>query len=582
MDDLTAKHRSTAENREVHRLAITQPDGSRRSVSLLGGYLSMGRAHNNDFSYPEDTGLSRQHIALEHDGRGWTVRDLGSKNGTLLNGEPISGKVRLKAGDRIAASRVKLDYDAEETVEEEPDLDGTVVFDATLVSAEKHPTHTVKLDDLLAGKTGASADGIAAAAGWADPVTALVRAGRELVANKPVQTLFEDLLGLSLEATGAGRGVLLTLEGEDLRVRVSRGEEFRISTAVRDRVIGERASLLIGDVMSDDVLRARQSIVVQEVHALMAVPLQTEDRVLGLLYVDTPQLFRQFTVEDLNLLTVMANVAAIRIERDRLAAAEERRRLLERDLDQAAEIQQQLLPSVAPETAGVEMMGFNRPCRTVGGDYYDFVKRTNGKILAALADVAGKGLPAALLTMNLQARVQMLAEHACGPSALAEGLNRAMIRACPMNRFVTLFLCEFDPASCEVAYTNAGHNPPFLVHADGSVEELAGGGPVLGILPDISYEQRVARFKPGDLIVIYSDGVTEAENREEEEFGEQRLQDLARENRSLPLGELIGAVRSAVEEFTAGAPATDDFTLVLVRCSRAGNSADREPTATEV
>jgi len=561
-----------------HRLVITLPEGTRKSIPLLGECLSLGRATNNDLAYPDDTGLSRHHMALEKDAKGWTVRDLGSKNGTMVNGKLISGKVRLEDGDRITVSHATLVYDGEDPEEEEIDLDGTVVFDAALAVSEKPPTHTVTLSELLSRRAQKAASGTGVPVEWGDPVTALVRAGRELVANKPVQKLFQDLMDLSIEAVGAGRGVLLTLEGDKLQVQASRGEEFHISAAVRDRVLNERSSLLISDAMSDDALRERQSIVMQGVRSLMAVPLQTDDRVLGLLYVDTPHLFRKFEAEDLNLLTVMANVAAMRIERDRLAAAEEQRRVMERDLDQAAEIQQLLIPRQAPDIAGLELAGYNHPCRTVGGDYYDFVERPDGKILAAFGDVAGKGMPAALLTMNLQARVQMLAEHASGPSALVALLNRAMIRACPANRFVTFFLCQLDPASGEAAYSNAGHDPPFLVRADGSVEKLEGGGPVLGILPNISYEQRIVQLAPGDTIVIYSDGVTEAANPDEEEFGEQRLGELVRENRSLPLTELIELVRLAVEEFTSGAPAADDFTLVAARRTKIRESASRDST----
>lgn len=551
----------------MYRLNIRLPDGSEQALPLRRATVSLGRAVNNDLSYPEDSGLSRQHMAIEWDGDGWLARDLGSKNGTLLNDQPISDAVRLQPGDRITVSRIVLTFE-DAVAEDEPDLDGTVIFDPVRMASEKLPTHTVTLGELLPSSRGAAPGNLEVPDQWGNPVTALLRAGRELVANKPVKNLFRDILELSMEAVGAGRGVLLALEGEELRVQACRGGEFHISSAVRDRVLNERSSLLISDAMSDEALRDRQSIVMQRVRSLMAVPLQTDERVLGIIYVDTPHLWREFKAEDLNLLTVMANVAAIRIERERMAAVEQARRLMERDLSQAAEIQQQLLPRRAPDIDGFELAGYNRACRTVGGDYYDYIPRSAGKMLVALGDVAGKGMPAALLMVNLQARVQMLAEQAGGPAAVIGSLNRAMIAACPANRFVTFFLCQINPATGEIAYSNAGHNPPYLVRAEGSVEELTGGGPVLGILPGINYDEQVTRLEPGDTIVLFSDGVSEAVNPAEEEFGEERLVALLRENRGLSASALINEVRTKVEEFTAGAPTTDDITLVVIRCTR--------------
>ena len=154
-----------------------------------------------------------------------------------------------------------------------------------------------------------------------------------------------------------------------------------------------------------------QSIVSQNVRTLMAVPLQTDTQVLGLIYIDLAHPFREFTIDDLNLLTVMANVAAIRIERERFAEIENARRRLANELEQAAEIQRQFLPREIPQIPGLELAGYNAPCRTVGGDYYDFVSYPDGQVAIVVGDVCGKGMPAALLMMTLQARFQVLAEH---------------------------------------------------------------------------------------------------------------------------------------------------------------------------
>ncbi|MCP5120416.1 MAG: SpoIIE family protein phosphatase [bacterium] len=547
----------------THRVVVTLPDGARRTVPLVGDSISLGRSGNNDLSCPEDNGLSRHHMAFERDGDDWRVRDLGSKNGTLVNDVRIEEAVSLKAGDRVVASRVTLVYDG--TLEEQPVPEGTVIFDASQPISSRPPTHTVTLGDLLPGQEPNTGDQLGAAAQWSDPVKALLRAGRELVAKKPVKNLFSDILDLSLEAVGATRGVLLAFENDELAVQASRGEEFHISTAVRDRVVNERSSLLISDAMSDEALKKRESIVMQGVHSLMAAPLQTDEQVLGLIYVDSPHLWREFKAEDLNLLTVMANVAAMRIERERLAATEQARKIYQRDLEQASEIQKQFLPRETPQSEGVELAGYNEPCHTVGGDYYDFVQYPDGRLVIALGDVAGKGMPAALLMVNLQARVQMLAEQPSPPSEMVAHLNKAMTAACPGNRFVTFFLCQIDPATGELVFSNAGHNPPYLVRASGDVEELDGGGPVLGILPGIKYTEHSRQVDPGDTLVIYSDGVSEAADPDENEFGEERLIELIREHRQQSPQELIDTIITKVEEFASGAPAADDFTLVVVR-----------------
>jgi len=257
----------------------------------------------------------------------------------------------------------------------------------------------------------------------------------------------------------------MTAEGDDLVVRANKGEGFRISTAVRDRVLNSGLSVLVRDTSIDDAFRERRSIVEQHIRTLMAVPLQTRDKIIGIIYVDSPSLQREFSKDDLNLLTVMANVAAIRIENTRLFEVEQARQLMARELEQAAEIQQGFLPAVAPVIRGLDVAGHNAPCRTVGGDYYDFFPYGSSRIAMVLGDVSGKGMPASLLMMGLQARVQVLIEE---PKSLADvmtRLNRITSANCPSNRFISLFFCILDGDTGELIFCNAGHNPPVLVRA---------------------------------------------------------------------------------------------------------------------
>jgi serine phosphatase RsbU (regulator of sigma subunit) len=330
-------------------------------------------------------------------------------------------------------------------------------------------------------------------------------------------------------------------------------------------VLLEKASILVRDAQLDDAFKGRMSIVEHRVHTMMAAPLQTNDRIIGLIYVDSPSILRQFQGDDLNLLTVMANVAAIRIEHARLAEIEQAERMLQRDLAQAAEIQRRMLPEKAPHVPGADLAGYNAPCRTVGGDYFDFFSYPSGKVALALGDVSGKGMPASLMMMGLQARVQVLAEDTGDLSGLMTRLNKITCANCPSNRFVTFFFSVLDPATGDLAFCNAGHNPPIVIRASGGAEMLEGGGPVLGILPVACYWEQHARLEPGDMLVLYSDGVTEATNPGEQEYGEERLIALVSSLRSQAAAEIVNAVTRDVARWVSGAAPADDVTLIVAK-----------------
>ncbi|HZT33813.1 MAG TPA: SpoIIE family protein phosphatase [Bryobacteraceae bacterium] len=538
----------------MRELLIQLPDGQTRTVELTGERMTLGRSSAAELCFPDDAGLSRQHLALEREGEEWCIQDLGSKNGTLVNNIPLKARLLLRPGDRISAGHLTLVYTS-------GGAGDSVVFYEGAERDSTAASTVMNLEGAISNQT------MLAPAGphGSTRVQALIRAGQLLAGNRPLAALFGEILDLAIEAVGAQRGVVMVLEGGRLTVRANQGDGFRISSAVRDRVLNGGESMLIEDTQMDEAFRARHSIVEQKVRTLMAVPLQTEDRVLGLIYVDSPTLMREFSKEDLSLLTVMANTAAIRIEHARLAEVEEMERRLARELEQAAEIQRLYLPERAPVIAGADLAGYNAPCRTVGGDYYDFFPYPNGRVALALGDVSGKGMPASLMMMGLQARVQVLAAEPQDLAAVMNRLNQTTCAHCPTNRFITFFFCVFEPETGNLAYCSAGHNPPFLVRRRGAVETLDGGGPPLGILASARYEEYQARLDPGDALVIYSDGVTDATNPHEEEFGEERFAAVLEENRTRPAGEIVEAVNQAVSAWEAGAPAADDLTLVVAK-----------------
>jgi serine phosphatase RsbU (regulator of sigma subunit) len=539
---------------QPRELLIHTPDGKTRALQLDRERYTLGRSSANELCYSEDAGLSRQHLVIERNGDTWTVQDLNSKNGTFVNGERVTTLHPLGQNDRITAGHLALEF-AEKVA---PAPANTVIFvEGAAQAAVVSTTAATSLQGLLSEEKKIEGG---------PQMRALIRAGRELAGNMPLAELFNLIMTLSIDAVGAARGVLMTVEGDKLVVQSARGEGFRISSMVRDRVIKEKTSLLVRDARLDEAFAGRQSIVQQQIRSMLAVPLQTDDRVIGLIYLDSPHFVHEFTKDDLNLLTVMANVAAIRIEHTRLAEVEQAERALARDLQQAAVIQQGLLPTSAPVVPGVDLAGYNAACRTVGGDYYDFISYPDGRVAMLVGDVAGKGMPAALLMSSLQARVQVLFDDPTNLAALVTRLNRIITTNCPSNRFISFFIAVLDPKTNELAYVNAGHNPPLLVHKDGTLQKLEGTGLILGILPIAQYEQQTCRLEPGDVVVLFSDGVTEATRPDvDEEFGEDRLAQALAELKDDSARSIIESINQRVFDFTRGAPPADDITLVVAK-----------------
>jgi len=540
-------------------LVIRDLDGQTTTIALDRERISLGRSSANELSYPDDIGLSRQHLALVGRDGQWTVEDLGSKNGTLLNGVRIEKRMPFRPGDRVSAGHLTIEFAGAEQGSQ-----NTVVFvDNTEQFSKSATTVVASLDGVL----GPQADDLnkTTVMQGSPQMRALIRAGRELAGHRPLAELFPLIMDLSVEAVMAGRGVLMTLDGDQLNVRAARGDGFQISSTVRDRVLKEKASLLVRDAQLDQALREHMSIVEQKVRSMIAVPLQTNDRVIGLIYVDSPNAVREFTREDLNLLTVMANVAAIRIEHARLNEIEETERAMAKEMHQAALIQERLL-GTPPVVEGLDIGAKTVASRAVGGDYYDFIKYPDGRVAIMVGDVAGKGMPAALLMSSLQARVHVVFEE---PDHLAQQLtrlNKSTCASCPDNRFITFFTCIADPKTGRLVYANAGHNPPLVVRAKGGFEMLEGaGGMILGILPMSQYQEAETTLDSGDILVLFSDGVTEEVDPNDQQFGEERLANMVAELRDRPAAEIVQEIHRAVHAFTQGAAAADDITVVIAR-----------------
>ncbi len=301
---------------------------------------------------------------------------------------------------------------------------------------------------------------------------------------------------------------------------------------------------------------------------LLAVPIEADGKPLGLLLVADKESRRgvgPFGPSDRRSLGMLANQAAIALENAHLHRQALEKERLEREAQLAAEIQRRLLPDTLPKLDGLELTGWNRPARQVGGDYYDLLPLAGGCFAAVVADVTGKGMPAALMVSTIHSALRLLLDREpLGPELVAR-LNHHVFDSSAPNKFITLLIASIDPGSGEVSYLNAGHNPGLLIRGSGGVEELPTGGMPLGLFQGGEYEARSLAMEPGDLLCFYSDGITECQAPDEEEFGDKRLKDLLRELAIDPLDKVVAAVDHAVTDFAAGLPQGDDQTLVLLR-----------------
>jgi sigma-B regulation protein RsbU (phosphoserine phosphatase) len=306
----------------------------------------------------------------------------------------------------------------------------------------------------------------------------------------------------------------------------------------------------------------------------LLLPLSVKDRLLGFVSLGPKLSEEPYTPTDVALLESVASQTGLALENSRLteAVANEvaNRERLNRELEIAREVQQRLFPQSGPQIAGLVYAGKCRPASSVGGDYYDFVEMSDGRLGIAIGDISGKGIPAALLMASLQASLRGLAiANPPELSRLMENLNRLIYDASPSNRYATFFYGVYNSESREFMYVNGGHNPPMIFRgASGDqcdVLRLEEGGPVVGLFGPATYAQGIVFLQPGDTMVLFTDGVSEAMNNEEEEFDEERLIAAVRSGAGMNPSDLIDHVMVDCDAFAAGAPQHDDMTLVVVK-----------------
>ena len=540
-------------------IVIQSADGTREHFALGKDITTIGRSRESDIFLP-DQWLSRHHAEIHKKGEGWLIQDLASKNGTLLSGQPVKGEVKLRHGDVITLGEHTLTFTEGSAPIEENDQEpeGTRVFSARELS-DINTKPAIDATELARQNR----------------VLAIVsKATSELVTHRPLKELFDFILDLLFEAVAAERGAILLIEESGRpEIKATRSRAGRsithVSRAISRKVLQEKVSLLLPRVLEDKEFNPSESILSSGIRSAMCAPLWYSaslggsDAVIGLVYLDTMERSYSFGEEDLRILTALSNVAAAKIENTRLLEQMLEKRRLEADIRLAAETQQGLLPSVAPVVPGYGLVGVNLPCRTVGGDYYDF-SFESGRLLLALGDVAGKGMSAALIMTVLRAAVRDYWGGAA-PAQTVARINRTICQNVPDNKYVTFFHAMLEPESGDLAYVNAGHNPPVLVRSTGEVETLGEGGTVLGMFENAPYREGFSSLRKGDTLLVYSDGISETFDPEGEEFGEHGLASVALRGRGLEAKALQDEILRELERFSVGAKATDDRTLIVLK-----------------
>ena len=547
-------------------LRIEPPGGTPYDFEPPGDSVIVGRSSSADVNV-QDRYLSRQHARLFRAPDGWYVETLSSKSPTVLNGTAIGGPTRVAPGDvlRLAETIVRISSPGGQPAPAHAGWNaGSEIFRSAAT--------------LLAASGG----------GTADPVVLERQRSRLAVLNdvhralaQPIslEALLELVLDRAFAHLGPEEGALYLrhADGELSRAAFRRvpgvgGEPFH-SRRLAEEVTGRGLAALVQDASLDDRFAAAESIMISGVRSILAAPLLDSEGCLGMIVLHSRARVRQFSEEDLELLVSLAAAAALRIRNLALTEDVAERRLLERELVLASEIQAGMLPRSFPDMPEVEIAATLEPARQVGGDLYDVVA-VSGRLWFLVGDVAGKGVGAALFMAVTRTLFRAIVPAAASLVDAVSRMNGELARDNDKAMFVTAFLGCLDIATGRLEYVNAGHPPPPILGHDGTVKTLdAPPGPPLGAILAHVYAPGFLALRPGDGLVLYTDGITEAENGRLEQFTAARLDACLREVARGSAAEVVAAVIAAVRGFVGGNPPSDDLTALVLRFRSAAPGA---------
>jgi serine phosphatase RsbU (regulator of sigma subunit) len=554
----------------MFKLQITDHQGKPSSLDLrAGARVRIGRSDQNELVLT-DPSLSRNHAEVWDEAGQWMLKDCGSRNGTLVNGSPIEGSVELEPGMQVTLGATRFSLDADGAA---AGVSGSVIF--TDRPLESTGTMVLSPDELIQAPKTADRDPQTFSAELEKirkRLAIVEKANLELLAHESVDELLPKVLDVVFEAVKPERAALVErVDDGGLVCRAYRGntpEEMTISRTIANTVIDKRVSVLTSDAQTDERFASGASIMAQGIQAVMAVPLWNSKKVIGLVYADSRLSSGLFEDEDLRLLTMLGNIAAIQIENARLFTEQVEKQRFEREAQAAADIQQRLLPRTQPEIPSYVFEGYNRPCYECGGDYYDCLDMGSERAGIILSDVAGKGMGAAMLMAVIQATLRAALVARPEPKALVDQLGLAINRSAPSNRYATVFYIDLDHATHKLRYINAGHAPlPLLVRASGDVQELDTGGMPLGLFPGFEDPVSEMELGAGDFIFASSDGVTDLEDPQGEMFGEERLKELLGSLAGRSTAEVRKTLDARLEEFAKSTQQPDDLTYIILQRS---------------
>jgi serine phosphatase RsbU (regulator of sigma subunit) len=552
----------------MYRIHVVPADGQAFDYPFEGDSVTVGRSSASDLVLA-DKFLSRQHARLFLRDGAVMVEDLGSRNGTLLNGTPIQQPTRVEMGDVIKLSGSVLSVQDDEHPSSASgrniDLGHTVFKDASdlMQSASSIGTTTIK--------------GEAALRNYADRLRMMNEVHQALNESLGLDELLEMILDRVFDLLQPEQGVVFIKDADGgIRPAAQRSvpgleTDYLYSRTLVQEVTDKGLAALVLDVASADRFGQAQSIVASGVRSLVAAPLLGPDGTLGMIALNSRLHVRQFSEEDMELLTSLAAVAAMRIRNVALLEEASQRKILEEELALARRIQVGLLPDVLPSPDGWEIHAGNVPSRGVSGDYYQIVEREppDGgdakELVVMVADVSGKGMAASLLTASLEALAAGPIEEGYTPSEICNRVSRRLFQRTLPEKYATGFLACLQPVTGKLVYCNAGHNYGLLVRASGAIEQLGPTGTPLGLVPRSFYREEIRDLEPGDLLVLYTDGFVEAENPEGSEYGIERMERVFGEARERPLQQVAQRLEDDVRDFARGVPFHDDRTLVILR-----------------
>jgi serine phosphatase RsbU (regulator of sigma subunit) len=564
----------------MHYIVANNGPSAGQKYQLEGTKWVLGR-HPDCNIVIEVNAVSRNHCQIIREGNDYQIEDLNSRNGTFLNDEveKIPGRRTLKIGDVIRVCEVSFTFGSDvpqaggrggsssPTGPIAPMLDGAGL--GAFISDDEGKTTGSTIMSKL--EVSSSSRGISVSASPEVKLAAMIEImqnlGRALALDEVLPQVLKSLFKIFVQAD-RGFIVMLTSDGKLIPrwVRLRRedaNDTLRISRTIVRHVMETKEAILSADAASDERFEMSQSIADFRIRSMMCAPLlDSEGTAFGALQIDTLDQRQRFTKDDLELLVSTASQAALAIQQAQLHEQAIAQKEIERDMKLAREVQHGFLPDKRPELTNYEFFDYYEPTADVGGDYFDYITLTDGRVAVIVADVVGHGVAAAILTAKLSSETKFALFSEASPSAAVTKLNERLC-ASNMQRFVTMIMVIIDPVKNAATIVNAGHMAPLVRRADGTIEEPSEdtAGLPLGVTDALGYEQCEVEIRPGDTFTLYTDGINESIDSSGAFYTIERLREHVKK-----LGADAKVVGPAIVEdgksFLGSAPQVDDMCLV--------------------